>query len=113
MSGLPNADLLPHADPKNGDPAGEVPDGIATYARIGVWVAGTGTYDQLSGFLCDELLQRNLVVPKDGDGRALEDKILVDVPGKGIIVVNEDEVGCCGHRQCWLRVLWRVIDDIQ
>lgn len=56
-------------------------------------MAGAGANDQLGRFLRNELVERDLVVSEDGHLGALEHQVLVDVPGKRVIVVNEDKVG--------------------
>lgn len=91
--------LLSHADPKYGNFASKVADSIAADARIGLRMSRAGTDDQLSGLLGNELLEGDQVVPKDGDGSALQYQVLVDVVCEGVIVVNEDEVGSGGDRR--------------
>lgn len=53
-------------------------------------MARPGTDDELGGILRDKLVEGDLVVAEDCHIGALEDKVLVDVPGEGIIVVYED-----------------------
>lgn len=65
-------------------------DGVSAYAGVGLGVARPGTDDELGGILRDKLVEGDLVVAEDCHIGALEDKVLVDVPGEGIIVVYED-----------------------
>lgn len=88
-------------------------DGVSTYTGIGGWMTGPWAYDELGRVLCNELRQRDLVIPEDGDCCPLKDEILIDIPGEGIIVVNQHEVRSRGNRRRWLRVLWRVVDNVQ
>ena len=67
-------------------------DGISTNAGVGGGVARTGADDQLGRVLRNELVEGDLVIPEDMDGGPLKHQILVDVPGEGVIIVDEDQV---------------------
>lgn len=70
------------------------------------------TNDELRRLLCDELLYGNLIIAEDMDSSAPKHEVLVDVPGEGVVVVDEDEVRGCGYRGRRVRLLRRVIDNI-
>ena len=53
----------------------------------------SGTDDDLSRILLDQFLNSNLVVSDDLHGGAFKHKILINVPGEGIIVVDHDQSG--------------------
>lgn len=68
-----------------------------------------GTNNQLRWVLCLELIQRDFVIAENADGGTLEGEILVDVPGEGVVVVDEDEVRGGGYQRGGLRVMRGVV----
>lgn len=89
----PKKNLQAHANAQDRDLASKVPDDIPTDARVRGGVAGAGTDDDLGWVLFDQLFQGNLVIAEDMDRGALQNQVLVDIPGEGIIVVDQDEIG--------------------
>jgi len=67
-------------------------DDISADARVGSWMARSRADDNLSGLLLDDFLESDLIVAVHADSGAFKDEILVDVPAKGIIVVDKDDV---------------------
>ena len=103
--------LLAHADAEHGDPAGEVPDCVPADAGVRDGVARPGTHDQLRRSQRDQLLQRDLVVAVDRHLGPLEHEVLVDVPGEGVIVVDEHQVRSRGDRGRRIGVVGGVVYD--
>lgn len=85
--------LLAHTDAKHWYLAAEIFDcGIAD-ARISLGMTWTGADDQLRWLLCDQLVDGDLVIAIDSDSCAFQHQVLVHVPGKGVIIVDQNEVG--------------------
>lgn len=76
-------------------------------------MAGSGTYDKLSGILGCDFFEGDLIIAIDGDIGALEHKVLVDIPGEGVVIVDEDEVGCCGKWFGGRRMERRMVDQVE
>ena len=101
LSGLAGAggdNVQAHTDAKDGNFACEVTDGITADARVGRRVARSGTDNELGRLLLYQLLYGNFIVSEDVNGGALQDKILVDVPGERVIIINQDEIRRRQHR---------------
>lgn len=81
--------LLSHANAKYWDFASEMTYNFATYTCIGLGMARSWTEYKLRWFQCYQFLKSDLVVTKDCDRCSLKNKILVDIPGEGVIIVNE------------------------
>lgn len=88
-------------------------DGGIADASISCRVAGARTDDQLGGVLRDEVVEGDLVVAHHGHGGAFEDEVLVDVPGEGVVVVDQDNVAGGGDGRRGLGMAGRVVDDRQ
>lgn len=86
-------DSLAHAHAEDGDLAAVVLDGGIADAGVARGVSRARAHDQLGGILSYELFEGDLIVSEDSDGGALEDEVLVDIPGEGVVVVDEDDVG--------------------
>ena len=61
----------------------------------------------------DQLVDCDFIIAVDGNGCALKAQVLVDVPGKGIVVVNENEIGGGGNWSGGLGIEGRMIDQTQ
>lgn len=55
-------------------------------------MAWTRTDDDLRRVEIDNLLQSDFVVPVDGAAGAFEHKELVDIPGEGVVIVDQDDI---------------------
>lgn len=88
-----NDALLAHANPKHGNFTAKILDGRLADTRVSVWMARPGADNQLSRLLCDQFLQGDFVIAVDGDGRTLQDEVLVDIPGERVIVIDQNDIG--------------------
>jgi hypothetical protein len=100
-----------HADTEDGDLASKVLDSISTDARIRLRMARSWADYQLGRLLGDQLLQGDLIIAEDMDSGTLKNKVLVNVPGEGVVVVDEDEVGSSWDRRRRVRLLGGVVND--
>lgn len=57
-----------------------------------------GTNNDLRRVQIDNLLQRDLVVPVDCAAGTLQHKELVDIPGKRVVVIDQDDIGARDSR---------------
>lgn len=62
-------------------------------------MAGARTDDQLRRILSSELLHSYLVIPVNRNCCALEHKVLVNVPGERVIVIDHNKVGSIFERR--------------
>jgi hypothetical protein len=86
-------------------------DGGIADAGILLWVSRAWADDQLCGVGRNQLLDGDFVVAEDGDVGAFEHEVLVDIPGEGVVVVDEDQVRGGRNRRRRGRVLGRVVDE--
>lgn len=82
--------LLAKTDSEDWNFAGEVEDRFAADSSISIWMSRAGTYNQLCRIFFDQFVQTDFVVSKDGDCSTFQHQVLVDIPGEGIVVVNEN-----------------------
>lgn len=96
-----DGNLLSHTDSEDWYLATEIPDGVDTYPYISVncWMAGAGTDYELCWPHCNQLIKLNLIVAENTDSRALKYKVLVDIPGEGVIVIDENEIDTCRNQR--------------
>jgi hypothetical protein len=106
-------DSLSHANPQNGNFASEMLDSISANPRISFRMAGTRTDHQLGRVELGKLFHSDHIISVDRDRRTFEDKVLVNVPRKGIEIVDQDDIGSIrkGRDRLWL--LGRIIDEIE
>lgn len=71
-----------------------MPYRIPADPRVCLGMARTRANDQLRRVLLDELIESNLIIPEYSYGSSLENEVLVNIPGKGVVVVYEDNIGC-------------------
>ena len=86
-------DSLSHAHAEDWNLAAIVLDSRIANACIALWMSRSGTDYQLGRILCDQLFDSDLIVSVYSHGRAFEDEVLIHVPGEGVVVVNEYNVG--------------------
>lgn len=106
-------DSLAHAHAQHGNLALEVAYGGVADSGIALRVAGPGADDQLRGVLRDELVERGFVVADHRHGRTFQCEVLVDIPGEGVVVVDQDHVGGGGDGRRGLGMVGRMVDDWQ
>lgn len=88
--------LLTHAHTKYGYLACKVADGILADACVCIRMARSGTDDKLCGILRYQVFQGDLIISVDGHCCTFEHKVLVNIPGEGVIIVDKDDVFSCG-----------------
>lgn len=86
-------------------------DGIVADASVLFWVSRAWADHQLCGLLCDEVVEGDFVVAVYGDIGALEDEVLVHVPGEGVVVVDEDNIRGRGYGRGGGRIAGRMVDE--
>jgi hypothetical protein len=101
-----------HANSKNWDFTSKVSDHIPAYTRVRAGVTGSRANNNLGRVLLNEFVQCDLVIAEDMDSSALQDKILVNIPREGVVVIDQDEIGSSGDRRRGLRLVWRVINNV-
>lgn len=83
---------LSHTDTEDRNLACKMANSISTNTGIRLWMARTRAHNKLRRLFGDEFIQRNLIIAVDLDVGTLENEVLVDIVGKRVIVVDEDEV---------------------
>lgn len=86
-------------------------NGCIANASVLFRVSRTWADDKLSGLLCDELIKGNLIIAIDSYECTLKDKVLIDVPGERVVVVNEDDIGGGGYRRRGVGIARRVVNQ--
>lgn len=104
-------DSLSHAHAEDRDLAAIVLDGGIANACIALWVSWARADHQLCRVLRDQVFEGNLIVSVYSHGRAFEDKVLIHIPGEGIVVVNEYNVGSARYRRRWRRIAGRMVNQ--
>ena len=107
------SDSLAHTDPQDGDFASEMLDGISTDSRVCFRMSGARTNDQLGGIECGKGFDGDRIVAEDADTGTFKHKVLINIPGEGVEVVNQDYVCCILQRRSWLWLLRRVVYEIE
>lgn len=108
-----DGDLLSHTYAKDGDLAAVVLNGLIANTGVSLRVAWARAHDELCGVHGDEFLQRDLIVAIYCDRCALEDEVLVHVPGEGVIIVDKDDIRCGWDRRRRIGIAWRVVDQLE
>jgi hypothetical protein len=105
--------LLSHAHAENRNLAAKVLDGLVANTGIPLWMSRARADYQLGRLLGDQVVECDFVIAVYGHGRALKDEVLVDIPGEGIVVVNENNVG--SGRYWWrrVRISRRMVDQLE
>jgi len=83
---------LSHAYAEYGYLSAKVLDGVIADTRIFFGVSWTWADYELGRVLGNQLIQGNLVVAVYRHHGALEDEILVHIPGERIVVINENDI---------------------
>ena len=76
-------------------------DGITADTRIGIWVPWAGADHQLGWLFRNKFIDGDLVVSEHRHIGTFKHQVLVDIPSKGVIVVDQDEIGTKGEGSGW------------
>lgn len=104
--------LLSHAHTQHGHLSRKVPDGVSAHAGVGLWVSRAWAYDQLCGILGNEVVEGDFIVAEDGNVCALEDEVLVDIPGERVVVVDKHQVAGGLERRRGGGMVGRMVNEI-
>jgi hypothetical protein len=107
------SDSLAHTDPQDGNLASEMLDRISTDSRICSGVSWAWANDQLGWIECRKSLYSDCIVAENGYTGTFKDKVLIDIPGERIEIVNQDHICRIFQRWSCLRLMWRVIYEVE
>lgn len=104
---------LSHTDSENRNLAGEMLDSISAYSGVGAWVTRARADDQLCWILSNEFLHSDLVIAVNCNCCALKHKVLVNVPGEGVVVIDHNKVGSIFERRHGGMALGGMVDELK
>jgi len=107
------SDSLAHTDPQDGNLASEMLDRISTDSRICPGVSWARANDQLGWIERRKSLYSDCIVAENGYTGTFKDKILINVPSERIEVVNQNHICRIFQRWSCLRLVWRVIYEVE
>lgn len=84
--------LQTHANTQDGDLPGEVLDCLLRDSRVGLGVTGTRGDEQEVELQQWEVLFDDRIVSDDGDPRAEQAQLLVQIPGERVEVVDHEDI---------------------
>lgn len=85
---------------------------IAANTRIMLGMTGSRTDDNMGGLLGNQFIYSNLIVAEDDRRTSRKVQVLVDVPGEGVVVIDEDDLGGSWDLRQGLCLVRRVINNI-
>ncbi len=88
-------------------------DRISTDSRICSGMSWARANDQLGWIECRKSLYSNCIVAENGYTGTFKDKVLINIPGERIEVVNQDHICCIFQGRSCLRLIWRVIYEVE
>lgn len=88
----------PHTDTKNWNLAGKVSNRVSADTRVGGGMARTRADNELSWVLFYQLFNGDLVISKNMNYGTLKNQVLINIPGKGVVVINENKIRCRCYR---------------